>query len=121
MLAGYVLLLVDGLIHVLKLPDMNSKATYLGVLFALNVIAAFALAGGVLLNQSRAWGLGTLLCLMTMAGYVLARTVGLPYDLDNDWTDPIGVVPVGLVSLLVELSFVVLFVWLRATRRFMTS
>ena len=78
------LLLVVAVVHALLVPEHLEEAPYAGVLFLLLTIACVALAGLLLLRDTRgAWAATGLVCLLALAAYVVSRTVGLP-QLDDD-------------------------------------
>jgi MFS family permease len=91
--------------HLIGLPDKLEEARYMAVLFcgliAASLVLAAALAAGR--HVERALRAAGLLSALTIIGYVLSRTVGLP-QLEDDvgaWMDP-----AGIVSLLVEVTLV---------------
>jgi len=113
MWAGIVLILSAGLIHVLDAPDSFEDAAYKGWLFYLNGAGALAAAVGILRQSRWGWNLGFVIAACSIAGYVVSRTLGLPFiPAEPDaWLEPLGV-----ASLAVEGLFVILFI--RARRFF---
>ena len=104
--AGIALILVTGAIHFLDAPSSFGDATYKGVLFLANGIAAIVAAFGIYRGERRwGWGLGVLVAGGALVSYVISRTMGLPGLAPDIWLEPLGV-----LSLLVEAAFIVVFV-----------
>ena len=103
--AAVALILVTGAIHFIDAPGSFGDATYKGVLFVANGIAALVAAYGIYRNE-RVWGwwLGLLVAGGALVSYVISRTIGLPGLEPDVWLEPLGI-----LSLLVEAAFVVLF------------
>ncbi len=108
---GSSLLIANGLIHIIALPDHYKVAAYIGVLFLLLAAATAVLSIAIGAGLRIAWHLAALLSAISMVLYVLARTSGLPYYHEDSWLDMMGAVPLGLLSLIVEGAF--LFVYLK--------
>ena len=106
--AGLVLILVTGAIHLIDAPSSFGDAPYKGWLFVANGVAAIVAAVGIARARRWGWILGLLVAGGAFVGYVISRTVGLPGLEPDVWLEPIGV-----LSLLVEATFVVLFVLTR--------
>lgn len=104
--AGIALILVTGAIHFVDAPGSFGDATYKGLLFVANGIAAIVAAVGIY-RGGRTWGwaLGVMVAGGALVGYVISRTVGLPGLEPDTWLEPLGV-----LSLMVEAAFIVLFV-----------
>ena len=100
---GTALIAFIGLIHLLVVPEYFGFATYLGLLFILNALGAFASAVGIYLRKWWGWPLGVVMAGGAFFMYVESRTVGLPM-LNEGWLDPPGV-----LSLVVEAVFVVVY------------
>jgi hypothetical protein len=98
-------IIVTGLIHLVTAPDEFTEATYKGLMFAANGIAAFVAAVGIYRgSKTWGWGLGLLVAGGAITMYVVSRTIGLPnLGVDDEWFEPIGV-----LSLIVEGAYVVL-------------
>jgi len=81
--------------HIADLPDKLEEAHYMAALFvgliASSLVLAIALAVGY--RRRLAWRAGAVLCVLTLIGYVLSRTVGLPQLEDHVgmWLDPWGI------------------------------
>ena len=117
-LAGIFVVLAVGLIHLIAAPDHLEEAPYIGVLFLANF--AGAIVAGVGLYQNRLWGwwLGALVAGGAFVMFIVSRLVALPgYDEHvGMWIgDSLGDY-LGIPSLLVEASFVALFVVLVGRR-----
>ncbi|MFC3833426.1 hypothetical protein [Deinococcus rufus] len=102
------LLAVTAWFHFKDIPDKLGETAYLGWLYILLVIGCAA-AGAWLLSERWRLGylLGAVISLGAVLGYSLTRSVGLPHatgDIGN-WAEPTGV-----ISLIVEVAFVVLAV-----------
>jgi len=54
---GFVLIVLVGLIHAVDAPEYFAKATYVGVLFVLNVLGALVAAYGIWRGSAGAGGL----------------------------------------------------------------
>jgi len=103
--AGIALILVTGAIHFIDAPGSFGDATYKGVLFLVNGIAAVVAACGIHRGERTwGWGLGALVAGGALVAYVTSRTVGLPGLVPDVWLEPLGI-----LSLLVEAAFIGLF------------
>jgi hypothetical protein len=101
---GVALILAVGAIHLVTAPDQFNDAMYKGVLFLANAAGAVVAAVGIWRSQRWAWILGVAFSVLTAAGYVLSRTVGLPGLPD----DPNMFEPLGVAAVVCELAFIVL-------------
>src|SRR4051794_34378983 len=93
--------------HLIDLPDKLEEAHYMAALFC-RLTPASLILGGALVADRRAGvalAAGGVLAALTIVGYVLSRTVGLPQLEDHIgmWADP-----AGIVSLVCEGTLVVL-------------
>ena len=91
-----------ALIHLLELQGKFNETHYLGIGYALLILAC-VIAGAMLLhsNDRRGWALGGGSALATLVGYSLTRTVGLPQsngDIGN-WLEPIGLASIFIEAL----------------------
>lgn len=89
-----VAILGTGLIHVLEARDSFNEATYKGVLFVCNGMAALVAAIAISRNlRWLGWGLGLLVAAGSLIAYVASRTIGLPgLPAEPDaWLEPMGV------------------------------
>lgn len=101
---GIALILITGVIHFIDAPDNLSESTLKGGLFILNGLAALAAAYGIYRNAGWGWILGLIVAGGAFTMYVVSRTLGFPgLGVDDDWLEPMGI-----LSLLVEGTFVVL-------------
>ena len=102
-----LLLLGIAVIHAVETPSQLDEAPYLGVLFVAlavgSVLVALVLMRG---SWSPAWGAGVTLAGLTLIGYVLSRTVGLPSADDDigNWGDPPGLASMALEALMVAVG-----------------
>ena len=102
MWAGIVLTLFTGVIHLIDAPSSFDDATYKGILFVANGIAAAVAALGIYRGaRNWGWGLGLLIAGGSLVGYIISRTVGLPGLGPDDWLEPLGI-----ASLIVEAAYV---------------
>ena len=102
MWAGIVLILLTGVIHLIDAPSSFDDATYKGILFVANGIAAAVAALGIYRGaRNWGWGLGLLIAGGSLVGYIISRTVGLPGLGPDDWLEPLGI-----ASLIVEAAYV---------------
>ena len=104
---GIVLILITGFIHVIDAKDSFSDAVYKGWLFYANGIGALIAAYGIYHKFNWGWDLGLLIAVGSFIGYVISRTVGLPYipAEPEAWLEPLGV-----PSLIAEGLFVMVFI-----------
>jgi hypothetical protein len=115
--AAIALILVTGAIHFIDAPGSFGDATYKGLLFVANGIAAIVASVGIYRDERVwGWGLGLLVAGGALVGYVISRTVGLPGIAPDVWLEPLGI-----LSLLVEVSYVVLFTLSRRETRLASS
>jgi hypothetical protein len=110
---GFVGLLAIALIHLLDVIAKLAETPYVGVMYILLMVASVGVAFALLHTGSpRVWAAGGLLAAMTLVGFILSRTTGLPNssgDIGN-WSEGLG-----LASMLVEATVVLLSgyaVWL---------
>jgi hypothetical protein len=98
--AAVIGLLGIALIHLLDLPGKLHETPYLGAAYMVLIVATLAAAGALLHRDDRlAWAGGAGLALLTMVGYAVNRTVGMPSATEDigNWLEPLG-----LASLFVE-------------------
>jgi hypothetical protein len=95
-----VIHLIDGV------PGKFDETPYIGWMYMGLIVAALAVAALLIRSSDRrAWMAAGVLSAVTLTGYVLSRSTGLPQatgDIGN-WTEPLG-----LASLFVEGSLVAL-------------
>ncbi len=109
-LIASALLLSNGAIHVIAFPDHFMVAAYIGVLFLLLALATVPLAIGVGAGSQLAWDVAAVMSAIAVVAYALARTTGLPFYHEQDWLDMMGLVPLGLLSVVVEVLFLLMYV-----------
>ena len=96
---------MTGVIHFIDAPGSFGDATHKGLLFLANGIGAIVAGLGIYRGERTwGWGLGVLVAGGALVGYVISRTVGLPGLAPDIWLEPLGV-----LSLMVEAAFIVLF------------
>ena len=80
-------------LHLKDLSDKFAETPYLGIGYAALVVAAVAAAFMIATGRRRGWLLGAAACAVTIIGFVLTRTTGLPAatgDIGN-WSEPAGI------------------------------
>ncbi len=116
---GAVGLITVGIIHALEIPGQLSGAMWLTAGFCLLALVA-PIAGLWLLVRPTvlAWQFGGLLCLLTAAGYILTRSVGMPGDAGDvgNWLEPLGVAALITEGIVVILAVLALIGQTRAAR-----
>ena len=104
-----------ALIHLIDVPDKLEEVPYVGILFGALIVSSLMIAEMLIrADDARVWLAGGGLAGLTIVGYVISRTAGLPGDGGADlgnWTEPLG-----LVSLLVE-AIVVQLTVMRLSRQ----
>jgi hypothetical protein len=81
---GVVLLLGIALVHLLDAVNQFDEHKYVFVLYLLLMAGSLAVGAFLLRTDSRlAWSLVTLIAGLTLLGFVLSRTTGLP-NFDDD-------------------------------------
>jgi hypothetical protein len=98
--AAVVGLLGISLIHLLDLQSKLDETPYLGVAYLVLIAACLGTAAALLhADDRRAWAAATALAALTIVGYAVNRTVGMPSATDDigNWLEPLG-----LASLFVE-------------------
>jgi hypothetical protein len=112
---GFIGLLAIALIHLLDVFSKFHETPYLAVMYILLMLASIAVAFALLhTGRPIAWVAAGSLAVLTMLGFVLSRTTGLPAssgDIGN-WKEPLGV-----ASLFVEGAVVVLSAYALAIAR----
>jgi hypothetical protein len=101
-LAGVVLILAVGAIHLLEAPAHFEAAAYLGVLFAINFVGTLAAAIGIF-RGAKGWGwtLGALISVLSLLAYLASRLFGLPgfAEAAGKWNEPLGTLAMILEGL----------------------
>jgi hypothetical protein len=100
-----VVVLGMGVIHLVLAPQEFEETPYVGILFVAHSLAALIAAIGIYRGaRIWGWGLGLFIAAGAVIGYVISRTVGLPGMEIEEWFQPLG-----MLALVLELSFVVLY------------
>jgi hypothetical protein len=98
--AAVIGLLGVALIHLLDLQSKFEETPYLGVLYLALIAGSLATAAALVHRDERkAWIAAAVLSGLTIAGYAINRTVGMPSATEDigNWLEPLG-----LASLFVE-------------------
>jgi len=107
-LTGVVCLVGVAVTHLIDLPDKLEEAHYMAALFCALIAASLVLAAAIALDRHAlvAWVAAGALAALTIAGYVLSRSVGLPQLEDHVgmWTDPVGIASLVFEATLVGLA-----------------
>ena len=113
--AGISLIVIVGLIHLIDAPEDLEEGSYLGLLFLANFFGALTAAIGIYRGNKWGWVLGLLVAGGAFAGYVISRTVGLPWlAVETEWLEPLGVLSLLVEGLYVGLCLAIL---VRPTQR----
>ncbi len=104
-LAGIVLIVATGLIHLITTPHHFEAATYMGWLFLANFLGSLVAAVGIYREALWGWLLGVLIAGGAFVLFLISRTIGLPEAAEfvGRWSTW------GIISLIVEGLFVALF------------
>jgi hypothetical protein len=104
---GAVCLAGVALAHLSDLPDKVQEAPYMAVLFCALIIGSAVLAAALLAGRhtNAAWAAAGAMAVLTIAGYLVSRSVGLPQLEDHvgEW-----VRVAGIASLMFEAAVVLL-------------
>jgi len=108
---GAVLMIAVALVHVLDLPGKFTETRYLGIGYIGLILGSVWVAEMLLRRDSLlAWRAAGLLAGLTLLGFVIDRTVGLPgatADIGN-WFAPLGLASLFVESLAVGLAMTAL-------------
>src|SRR5918911_652299 len=109
---GISLILACGLIHLVAAPDHYEEATYIGVLFSANLLGALAAAIGIYRDELWGWWLGAAVAGGAFVMFMVSRLIGLPGFEEHLglWLGDSVEDYLGIPSLIIEASFVVLSV-----------
>jgi hypothetical protein len=95
---GIALMLITGAIHLYYVKAEYVEAPYLGVMFFGAFLCSIVATLGIFRGEVFwGWGLGGLIAIDSLAGYLLSRTVGLPISGIEPWGPALG-----YLSLIVE-------------------
>lgn len=113
-IVGAALMLGVAYIHYLDLGGKLEEVPYLGYMYIALIIGSLFAAGLLFVRPRAGWTLGGTLALLTFIGYCINRTVGMPGAMDDigNWSEPLGV-----ASLIVEGTMVVLSATILGLRR----
>jgi hypothetical protein len=92
-LAGILLILAVGLIHLVEAPEHFEAAAYLGVAFVVNFAGSLVAAAGIYRGAPNwGWLLGAWIAGGAFAAYLVSRAIGLAgfEEAVGDWADPVG-------------------------------
>jgi hypothetical protein len=104
-----------ALIHLAQLPDTWRESSGLGALFVLLVVVAALVAGALVhADHTLLWQLSAIVALGPIAGYLLTRSISVPFDHHDvgNWLEP-----AVLVALFIEVSVLALCGYVRVTAR----
>lgn len=101
---GAGLVTLAGLVHLVEAPEYWGEVRYIGALFVVGALGAFAAAAGILRRERWGWQLGLVVAGGMAVAYVLSRTVGIPQFREASLDKFLE--PFGFGSLLVEVLFV---------------
>ena len=105
--AAIVLILIIAVIHLVEAPGQREDAVYKELLFFLAAAGGLVAAAGIWREIRLSWLLGVLVAAGTLIGYFWSRTIGLPgLPVDHNYFEPLGV-----VSVIAEIAFLVLGGW----------
>ena len=91
-----------ALVHLVEMPDTWRDTPGLGALFTVLVVGAAVVAVALLLDDSSlVWLAAALVAVGPIAGYLLTRSVSVPFDHEDvgNWLEPLV-----LVALFIEVS-----------------
>jgi hypothetical protein len=110
--AGLLLIIAAGLIHLVAAPDHYEEATYIGVLFSANLLGALAAAIGIYRDELWGWWLGAAVAGGAFVMFMVSRLIGLPGFEEHIglWLGDSVEDYLGIPSLIIEASFVALSV-----------
>jgi len=110
--AGIASMFVIGAVHLLVSPHAFDDAPAKGMLFIAGTLCALIAAAGIQEEQSVwGWGLGALIAVATLAGYLANITVGLPGlpPQPEAWHEPMGRVALIAEALMIAAAGWVLY------------
>lgn len=109
--AEILLIIAVGLIHLVVAPDHYEEAIYIGVLCSANLIGALAAAVGIYRDELWRWLLGAAVAGGAFAMFISSRLIDLPGFEEHIglWVGDSVEDYLGIPSLIIEASFVMLF------------
>jgi hypothetical protein len=101
---------VTAWIHLTEMSGKFSEVPYLGVGYAMLVVACLVAAVGVVRGDRRGWILAGFAAAATIVGFTLTRTTGLPGSMDDigNWSEKIAVYSLIAEGIVVAVSGFVL-------------
>jgi hypothetical protein len=105
---GSGLLILIAVVHLYMAPVEYEESALLGYLFVANFLAALVAVVGIRRQAAWGWVLGFWVAGGAIVGYIVTRTVGMPGMEPEEWLYPVGVLSIAL-----EIAFLVLFVLAR--------
>jgi len=100
-----VLILEIGLLHLMTAQSEYEEAAYMGYLFVGNFLVALLASYGIYRKKLWGWMFGLFIAVVSITGYVLSRTQGMPGMKVEEWFTPFG-----FVAMSTEGIFVLLFI-----------
>ncbi|MEY2397636.1 MAG: hypothetical protein QOJ00_810 [Actinomycetota bacterium] len=100
-----------ALIHLLDLPGKIHETPYLGAAYIALILAAVGVGLALVLrDERRLWQASLLVAAITLVGFVINRTVGMPNAMDDvgNWLEPLGLASLFVEALVVLVSGLVL-------------
>ena len=104
-------LLGIALIHLLDLPGKLHETPYMGVVYIGLIAASVVVALGLLMrNDRRLWQASLVIAALTLVGFVVNRTVGMPQAMGDvgNWLEPLGLASLFVEGVVVVVSGLVL-------------
>lgn len=104
---GFAGVLAIALIHLLDVINKINETPYLGVLYILLMITSLAVAFAVLhTGSSLTWAAAGGLAALTLIGFILSRTTGLPSSSSDvgNWTEKLGLAAMFVEGAVICLS-----------------
>jgi len=105
---GIVLVVITGLLNfhiphfLIENNQLSGASRFVELVFLVNLIGSLVAAAGIYGQKRWGWRLGIFICIISALLWLLQETVGLP-GLPQQWFEPSRI-----VSLLIELAFVVI-------------
>ena len=97
-------------VHLIDLPEKQEEAPYMALLFEALIAACLVLAPALLLARPPllrlVWMASGVLALLTVVGFILSRSVGLPRLEDHvgDWANPVGIASLVFEAMVIAAS-----------------
>jgi hypothetical protein len=108
--AGALGMLGMVVVHLMDLPEKQEEAPYMAAMFEALIVACLVLAPALLLSRPPLvryiWIASGTLALLTVVGFILSRSIGLPRLEDHvgDWENPVGVASLILEAVVIVAS-----------------